>query len=556
MSDASPWEDYKAPGASASAESPKGNDAAPWEDYAPSTDSNSALSADTSLDPEGLVEAGGHYLSGAIAPFAGGLTYLGTLAATRGDTDAAKAVKDATEDALTYQPRTPTGQAAVDAVIGAVQKVTKPIGALVDAASDRAADLHGPVAGAFECTVLEGAPYVLGLGGELGAARSVAGEAQAATDAITREGQRIKQPAPAFAGELPPQPAPAAPVAPPKQPIAHTAGGAAANPPTFEQLPAPSPIAADAPNVALPPEAQAQREATLKEIGLREARESAITGDKKGAATDYQQSKIDGEGGQTLSDAFTNERAALDNYSDQLVGRAGGTVGLDETSPYNRGQTVLQPLQDLADHYNTTIKQLYSKADAVAKGTPLELDSTGKVLANKPEFIGTTDGQQLLRGANAYLRQAGVMDDAGTLGSATVQQAEQFKQYLNNRWSPRTARLIRNLKDAIDDDVTQSAGSDVYAQARAARTQRARLLDDPKGISSLLDSSGPEGINRAVNANAYPTLLPECRSISSATSSIPWSKRARFPTSSHGLPMHSMRYDRSSFNACRSRRRS
>jgi hypothetical protein len=92
-------------------------------------------------------------------------------------------------------------------------------------------------------------------------------------------------------------PAPAAPVAPAQQPTAHTAGGVAANPPTFEQLPAPSPVAADTPSATLPPEVQAQREVTLKAIGLREARESAVTGDKTGAATNYQQSKIDGEGG-------------------------------------------------------------------------------------------------------------------------------------------------------------------------------------------------------------------------------------------------------------------
>jgi hypothetical protein len=461
----------------------------------------------------GMVEAGAHYLSGAIAPFAGGLTYLGTLAATLGNTDAAKAVKDATESAVTYQPRTPTGQAAVSGIDNAVQTVTKPIGAAVDAASDRAADLHGPLAGAFEQTVLQGAPYVLGLGGEMSAARGVSGAARATQDAITGAGKSLAQPAPAFAGELPPTPAPAAPevapalIAPPKQPIEHTVGGSAANPPRFEEAPAPTTSASDTPSVTLPPEIQAQRAATLKDIGLKEARESAVTGDAKGAATDYQQSKIDGEGGETLSNAFSNERAALDNYSDKLVGGAGGSLGLDETSLYNRGQTVLQPLQDLADHYDSTIKQLYGQADSAAKGMPLELNSTSKVLANRPEFIGTTEGQQLLRGANAYLRQAGVMDDAGTVGNATVQQAELFKQYLNNQWSPRTARLIRGMKDAIDDDVTQSAGGDVYGQARAARAQRANLLDNPTGISSLLDSSGPEGINRAVNVERVPDTV-------------------------------------------------
>jgi hypothetical protein len=54
------------------------------------------------------------------------------------------------------------------------------------------------------------------------------------------------------------------------------------------------------------------------------------------------------------------------------------------------------------------------------------------------------------------------------------------------------------MKDALDDDVTQAAGSDIYGQARAMRTLKGNTLDNPNGIAKLMDSSGPEGINRAV----------------------------------------------------------
>jgi len=371
--------------------------------------------------------------------------------------------------------------------------------------------------------VLEGAPYILGLGGEMGAARGVVNPGKAAQDAVTGAatsvGRRLTQPAPAFAGELPPTQAPvpeaaataAAPVktaspnrnVPPATDPDNVPGSGAATPPKFEAA-TPAGVAVEAP---ADPAAEAQRAATLQQIGLQEARESAITGDKKAAAGDYQQSKLDNEGGKVLSDTFANERAALDNHADKLVAEAGGSTGLDETSLHNRGSTILQPLNDLSDHLDAKIKDLYSQADAKAQGLPLELSNTSKVLANRPEFIGTTEGQQLLRGASAYLRQAGVMDDAGTLGSATVQQAERFKQYLNNQWSPRTSRLIRTMKDAIDDDVTQSAGGDVYQEARQTRALRAHLLDDPQGVASLLESSGPEGINRQVKVERVPDAV-------------------------------------------------
>lgn len=209
-----------------------------------------------------------------------------------------------------------------------------------------------------------------------------------------------------------------------------------------------------------------------------------------------------------LAGTFNNERAALDNHTNKLVAGAGGTsAGLDETSLHNRGSTIPQPLNDLSDHLDAKIKDLYSRADAKAGGLPLELSSTSKALADRASFIGTTEGQQLLRGVNAYMRQAGITDDAGTIGSATVQQAERLKQYLNSNWTPRTGRLISAVKNAIDDDVTSSAGEDVYGQARAARGLRAKLLDDPQGVASLLESSGPNGINRQVNTERVPDAV-------------------------------------------------
>jgi hypothetical protein len=267
--------------------------------------------------------------------------------------------------------------------------------------------------------------------------------------------------------------------------------------------PAPPPVLA----TELPPDVQAQRAATLKAAGLTEARTSAIVGDAKSAATDFQQSKLDTDGGKVLSDALGKERETLGRYTDDLVAKSGGSTGLDETSLHNRGSVILQPLQDLSDNLDNRIKALYGQADDAANGMPTELPATSKALADRAAFIGTTDGQQLLRGVNAYLRQAGIADDAGTIGSATVQQAERLKQYLNDQWSPRTGRLIGKIKDAIDDDVTSSAGTDVYDQARATRRLRATLLDEPKGVSSLLDSSGPGGINRAVNVEKIPDAV-------------------------------------------------
>jgi len=541
MSRAAPWEnDPVASGAAA----------APWESdpVAAELNEDSAddkTGTDNPVDPQGglgALETGAHYLSGVVAPFAGGLTYLGTLAATGGDTDAAESVRKDTEKAVTYEPKTDAGKGITKSVDDAVAPVANYVGDKVQAAADRADRLHGPAAGAFVKTALEGAPYVLGLGGELGAGRALVGgektaarvaEAAKPTETETSTDKpdlSAAQPASAETPAIAPKPAagtvataplpgspeaapapsleaPTAEIAPAAPEITqHTVGAAADTPPKFEEAP-PEEIGEPKPSAKLSDDERNDRVNTLRELGLDEVPESVISGDKKAASTDYAQSLLDNPGGDELSNVFTKMRKALDNYTNRLVTRAGGSSDLDGAALENRGSLITKPLQGLSDLYDANIKKLYQAADARAQGVPLDLNSTQQLLAKRSNFVGTTEGRQLLDGINTHLSENGLLNDAGGLNKTTVQQAELIKQYLNDQWSPRTARLIKGLKDAIDDDVTKSAGEDIYGQARAARRQRAVLLDDPKGIASLLDNSGPENINRAVPLEKIPDKL-------------------------------------------------
>jgi hypothetical protein len=87
-------------------------------------------------------------------------------------------------------------------------------------------------------------------------------------------------------------------------------------------------------------------------------------------------------------------------------------------------------------------------------------------------------------------------EDGSIAGSAM--QAETIRKYLNEQWSPQNSKFVGKLKDALDEDVTKAAGEEIYSQARAVRSLRARTLDDPNGIAKIMDSAGPEGINRSV----------------------------------------------------------
>lgn len=136
----------------------------------------------------GMAETALHLGSGYLGKLGGGLTYLGTLAATGGDTEAAKSVQEDTEKAITYQPRTEEGREMTQGLGQFIEPVGRYVGKGVDFLSNRAAEKHGPAAGAFEQTVLQGAPYILGMGPAARTAESAVGSLSRIGEAANRIG--------------------------------------------------------------------------------------------------------------------------------------------------------------------------------------------------------------------------------------------------------------------------------------------------------------------------------------------------------------------------------
>lgn len=243
---------------------------------------------------------------------------------------------------------------------------------------------------------------------------------------------------------------------------------------------------------------QAKRQEILERVGLPEARVSAIEGNAPAAANEYQESALNSPNGVRMKNVIDNERTALANHADRITQDTGGTIGsaADETVRLERGNNILTPLDNLKSYFDTATKALYDEADARAKGIPTQLNGFKELLGDDSEMTNS-DRINLRTALGSYLNKLKMTDESGNI-QGTVQNAETVRKYLNENWSPANSKFVGKLKDALDDDVTKSAGDDVYAQARQMRTLRGATLDDPNGISKIMDSSGPQGINRAV----------------------------------------------------------
>jgi hypothetical protein len=254
------------------------------------------------------------------------------------------------------------------------------------------------------------------------------------------------------------------------------------------------------PGEELPSPEQARRARVLSEVGLQNGyRKSAVTGDPLEAATDYQLSKLNTEPGHFAMNLLDNERQALRSYAEDTVSQTGGRTGDTQTDTVARGKSVTGALDALEGSYDSRIRSLYQAADERAKGVPTDLGGFQDVL--KDDSLMTNQDRVGLRGGlNAYLKKLGVVDDNGNI-TASVQQAETIRKYLNDEWSPQNSKLVTKLKDALDEDVTKAAGSDIYQQARALRAEKGATLDNPKGINRIMAAEGPEGINRTVSSD-------------------------------------------------------
>lgn len=283
------------------------------------------------------------------------------------------------------------------------------------------------------------------------------------------------------------------------------------------------PAGFDSPPVegGMPSAATGARADVLNRIGLDQARPSAITGDAKGAATDFQLTKFDEPVGVAAKAQFDAEKTALTNHATNIVKDTGGTLGTDEDTLNDRGRTMAAPFDALRDWFTQQKQSAYSTAASRAGGKPIGDMTSTDALLKDPNFTETLlakDQGGLLDSINRQynrfkaLNPGGITKDpeTGTMiadQGMTVENAENFRKWLNQVWTPQNSSTLGKVKGALDDDVFKGAGEDVYGPARAIAQTEYQTLDNPKGISKIMDFDPQNPLNRATPYAKIPDTI-------------------------------------------------
>jgi hypothetical protein len=253
----------------------------------------------------------------------------------------------------------------------------------------------------------------------------------------------------------------------------------------------------------LPLDEQYARAQTLNRVlGSDHAADlAAIEGKGKERATNYATSNTDTPTGNFLKEKFADEQKRLADFAERQIKNTGGTVGLDESTVYKRGNTILKPLQDLETYFDDATRKIYADRNAIAKDIPVEAQNISKILNDESLTLANTETIGLTNIAKARMKQLGMMDKDGNLLPTDAKTAENFRQFINENWDRKNAVLHRKLKEAVDEDVLANLDTTtpLYKDARALVELRKNTLDNPNGISKILDAEGPKGINRKVD---------------------------------------------------------
>lgn len=254
----------------------------------------------------------------------------------------------------------------------------------------------------------------------------------------------------------------------------------------------------------LPVSEQLYRVETVKELGVPTIRDGTKLGDGFKTADEYVTAKTNGPNRDLFNQQIATEQQALRNYANGIVEKTGGSVGLDENALYNRGQAIAQPFDAFKTLLTEQMRGAYQAAGEVAQGAPAVMPETfQKFLSTNSNFVVNDSFKSLRNGIKSHLTEQGLVNKDGSIKPLTVDQSELLRQYINSNWNPDRARVIHKLTDSIDNDVTRVAGADIYEAARGIRTKMANLLEDPVGVSKIMDYDPKTPINRST---AFPDI--------------------------------------------------
>jgi len=189
--------------------------------------------------------------------------------------------------------------------------------------------------------------------------------------------------------------------------------------------------------------------------------------------------------------AVSETVAAQDKRLIQLTEEQIDKIGPAASDLSGANASVFAAVDDLVTELDNAVGAAYRQAQTQAVGQPrVSLENLLEAIKNnrgRESFTGGVISNTVQTLRNKGLFKKGKDIDINKRGSRkaetkklTVKEAEEIRQDLNAAFAdanPAGRRLIRELKDALDDDVARAVGEDIFVDARAAKVKMQSIIE-------------------------------------------------------------------------------
>jgi len=238
-----------------------------------------------------------------------------------------------------------------------------------------------------------------------------------------------------------------------------------------------------------------KNEQILRDVGIKDIRDSSVTGNQKDAASQYLTAKASkGIYGEKMTDQLNHEKESLNNHFGSIENDLGGTIPRTGTQfeGYDlneAGNKIRKAAAEALNEHNQKTTELYTKAKQEFGDKPVELGKLNDFLKADENFTYTQE-QNLQKGIQNFLKRKQLLDEKGNVKPMTVGESEELRQFINSKYNYETKNLGGQLKGLIDEDVFSNVGGETFETARKHFQVGKEIYENPKAMSDLLNVEG------------------------------------------------------------------
>lgn len=196
------------------------------------------------------------------------------------------------------------------------------------------------------------------------------------------------------------------------------------------------------------------------------------------AGTDFMEQQELAKTSNALSEVLANQDERLADLAREGI----ESIGPSANDLADTNASVYAAIDDVVSAADAEVSKAYQAARMESTGIPdIPVDNLVQTLKSNVGNNQITKG--LISSIRTELKNRGILDGWKRTGKVNAADAEGIRQYMNSLYdstTPKGRMILRELKDSLDSDVEKVVGRDIFFEARKSKKDFQKLIERQK----------------------------------------------------------------------------